>query len=694
MKILSIIPIFLMILQAAWAFEIPLECQKSKASDCVTCGVQSSKKNDIVKSVDSLSAPMKTLSRYAFLEDEVTKLSKVNETLKKSLIPLFRTLRDGPSEPTYQTSREEIKNIKVDFDRLTVLSKESIILQKKFDICITRCSASRKLEIEDELRLVQKLKTALFIKQPILANKVFEERMSSISSSMLDRNEIFSDQSFEKDLKDALFDNLGKIESRGTEFFKFENDGNKPYRTKGNEKYVKDYLGDVTSRFPGIMEDLVKSSNYEGAFANQSTKDSACFYAEQFKTYSQRKEYREMAVDAGLFILPLFAGPLGAEIAFGERLAVWGLKSVEAQRAISAASVVFQTGIAGREFNQLKDLSEECKRNEVQFLSNSNETQLKEFRTCQKNLGEKIFISELGLIAVGTTNISLGAIKFLSQGAKAAKIPLAAASEVKNTGEIAEYIYKNGLDQLKKGQMSLEFSTPKNGVFSVMDLNVVAKAEDPAIRKIPEEYWRYVGSIYSERLNLTKDEIEGFIKSSVEMSPRTKLVLNTEKSPLAGSMKINGGVGIVHAEGANELLPLEKATGIRIDKKPNEKIAEIVRLTVGKDVEAEKVSAALVNQASSLIAQDKSISRVFIFTSKIHARLYKRMGVPSDKIREIDKRDVIIEFTRSDLERVLEKKMLMEKANSYLPARFKISSIIANIWSAGSTPSILTPLMR
>jgi hypothetical protein len=291
--------------------------------------------------------------------------------------------------------------------------------------------------------------------------------------------------------------------------------------------------------------------------------------------------------------------------------------------------------------------------------------ELNEFRDCQKNLGEKIFLSELGLVVAGTSNISVSALKFLSKAAPVMKTPQVLVQEVKSANEISGYIYKNGLDELKKGQVGLEFATKDSGVFSIMDLSAIAKSSNSTVQKIPEDYWRYVGNIYSERLNLTKDEIESFIKSSVEMSPRTKLVLNTEKSPLTGNMKINGGVGIVQAQKTQELLPLEKATGIRIDKKPNEKIVEIVRLTVGKDVEAEKMSTALITQATSLIVQDKSISRVFIFTSKVHARLYKRMGIPVDKIKDIDKRDVVIEFTRGDLEKMVEKKML-EKASSLI----------------------------
>jgi hypothetical protein len=702
MKIISIILFFLSILyqsfQPAFAYKLPEECNSEKPKDCVTCSVQSTKKNS--PDLNSLAKPLKTLANYSYLETEVEKLSKVNNALKKSLMPLLRTLRDGESEPTYKASREKIAEINSAFNTLTVLSKESIVLQKKFNICLTACSAYRKLQLSDELVRVQKLKVSLFMSQPILANKKFEERMSKIEDKMLSDESLFSKESFESDLKEALLENLGKLDKRDNEFFLFQQDGKRPYRPEAHENYVKNYISEAASRFPAILEDLVKGAYHEGDFSNPDKREAACYYAEQFKTYSDRKEYTDLAVDTGLFIIPMFAGPVGtlsAELIFGERLALWGLKSLESKNAVTAASAFFQVGVAGVDLDRLKTLSEECKTTEVHFLNQSSEAQLNEFRDCQKRLGAKVFQTELSLIAAGTTSLSTAGLKFLSntaaKGAATAKTASVVNLESKSLEEVSGYIYKNGL-KLEKNQIGLEFKTADSGVFSVMDLNAVSKSENAAVKNIPEDYWRYVGNIYNERLNLTQKEVDGFIKSSVEMSPRTKLILNTEKSPLLGKMKINGGVGIVHAEKAGELLPLEKATGIRINRKPDEKIVEIVRLTVGKDVEAEKISKALVADAVSLITQDKSVSRVFIFTSKIHARLYKRMGIPADKIKDIDKRDVLIEMTRSELERVMKEKPILEKVQTYLPARLKISSMMTYIWSGGSAPSILAPLMR
>ena len=44
---------------------------------------------------------------------------------------MFRTLRDGSVEPTATYGTAEINKVEADFKKLTLLSKESNILQKK-----------------------------------------------------------------------------------------------------------------------------------------------------------------------------------------------------------------------------------------------------------------------------------------------------------------------------------------------------------------------------------------------------------------------------------------------------------------------------------------------------------------------------------------------------------------------------------
>lgn len=676
MKIINLTLLFTLIYnQQILAFDLPLECKNSLSTDCSECSTQSPSK-DFTNKIDKLTVPMNMIGNYSFLKEKVLNLSKVNETLKKELTALSQAIGRGTSGTSDKGPIDEINNIKSDFERLTVLSREAIILQRKFNICINNCSPLQKIEIEDELKKIRKIKASIFIKQPILANKAFEERMKNINDSMIDNDLFFPANVFEKDLANALADNLEKIETRSKEYSQFQKDEKNINENKDDNFNLKKYLDNMTSHFPGIMEDVVNNSFYDGAFSHHKTNFSACFCAELFKKYSDRKEYKEIAIDAGLFIIPFFAGPLGEASALGigrlfdQRLAAWTIKSLSSEKVINAGSTIFQAGLIGAEFSKVREMSESCRKIELEFLSKSDDEKLKKLRDCQKNLGEKVFADELGLMLLGSTNISLSAIKFLSREVKDLKIPFTVNKEMHNTLEISEDIHKNGMNQLKKGQVGIEFTTPKDGFFSLLDLNKVMKTMNPLIKKIPEEYWGYVGSLYQERLKLTKDEIASFIKTSMEMSSRTKLIINTRSSPLAGHTKINGGVAIVQSTSVEELLPLEKATGIRITKKTHEKIVEIVRLTVGKDSDSEKICEALISQVGSLLLQDKSTSRIFIFTSKIHARLYKRMGISTENMKEIDKRDVVIELNRADVEKFVEKiknKMSILKTSYYLP---------------------------
>ena len=61
------------------------------------------------------------------------------------------------------------------------------------------------------------------------------------------------------------------------------------------------------------------------------------------------------------------------------------------------------------------------------------------------------------------------------------------------------------------------------------------------------------------------------------------------------------------------------------------------------------------DQAAGALLQDKEIKTVYIYTSKIHARLYKRIGVKAESITPEGDRDVIIALSRSDVENLLAK---------------------------------------
>lgn len=606
----------------ALAYEVP--------DSCVQCLKDESKLESLAK----ITLPYK---RLQFLETKAQALYDSHFILRRDLAPIARTLRDGDSEPTHKEARAEIAEIKKDFDRLTILQKESLIQEKKFNFCLFNCSPVWKMEIQDNIKNLQKLKTALFLKRPILANKFFEKRLKDMDDAFADSDKLYDDKTFEKDLKDAAFDSIASITVKLDEYGRYLHDGQKPFNRAGNESYITTYLDKAAGRFPGLIEDVVRSSedNSEG-----------CYFANEYKKYSDSKRRQEIAIDAGILIVPLMIGPLGLEAGMAARLAVWGLRANEVRKISAGAAMIMEVGMVAKDRHNITELEKECRRKETVLFDKATASALTEMEACREKLGEELFLSNLSLIPGG-----LLPLKLLTKPVAPFIAKTAASSD-----EISLSLYQRGLNDLKTGQAAVEFKTQKNGVFTVMDLGDLKSTADPAMKKLPEEYWRYVAGIYNERLNLTPKEIEGFIESSLQMSPRTKLIINTEKSALGGDKKIKGGVGIVEAASPKDLLPFEKATGVRVQKKPNEKIAEIVRLTVGKEQNAVELSQDLVNQAVNLIRHDKEISRTFIFTSKVHSRLYRRMGIPADKIKTLDDRDVMIELTREDLDKIAKAK--------------------------------------
>lgn len=203
--------------------------------------------------------------------------------------------------------------------------------------------------------------------------------------------------------------------------------------------------------------------------------------------------------------------------------------------------------------------------------------------------------------------------------------------------------------RLLEGQWAKQFRTADQGNFTLMDLSKIRLVKDLHLRGIPDKYWRFVSDTYSQRLNLMRDEIDGFVKSSQEFVSRTKLIVNTTQS-IRFTSRFNGGVSVVFSNDTQESLPVEKAINRSVSRGSTGKSAEIVRLTVAKDAEAKDLSRLLIHQALGLILQDKKIENTYVYTSRVHYRLYKQLGVSPSKVLAIGERDVLITLKRKDLE--------------------------------------------
>jgi len=186
------------------------------------------------------------------------------------------------------------------------------------------------------------------------------------------------------------------------------------------------------------------------------------------------------------------------------------------------------------------------------------------------------------------------------------------------------------------------------GNFTHIDLAYIHLVRDQYLRDVPEKYWNFVAQIYAKRLSLSPVEIEGFISSSKELTSRTKLIVNTTNG-IRTMSEFNGGISVVFSRDEHELLSFEKSVDARLSRPSSAACAEIVRLTVAKDTDVKNLSRELIHQAAALILQDMQIQSTYIYTSKLHYRLYRQFGVEPSSVKPLGERDVLIALKRKDV---------------------------------------------
>lgn len=177
---------------------------------------------------------------------------------------------------------------------------------------------------------------------------------------------------------------------------------------------------------------------------------------------------------------------------------------------------------------------------------------------------------------------------------------------------------------------------------TALDLSEKRLLKSQELESISGSYWEYVANIYRKRLNLSEEEIKSFIESSKQVESRTHLIVATKGAPK--DKVFEGGVAMVRSSKAKDLLPLEKATGLRLPR-PKGNIAEIVRLTAEENPNLMK---ELIQDISKLTKLDKNLKTLYVYTSNIHLRLYRKMGIPHEVIAKPVERDVVIKIDVKD----------------------------------------------
>jgi hypothetical protein len=602
-------------------------CQKQEST--VPCTGQNSPKFPYSKFETS------QLEQYTWLKTEIESSRAIYEQKKNLYANMFRFLQKGKLDDAklVKETQEEIDESIADFYSLHEIVKQAKTIEAKLNFCYktSSCGPSSRLNLEEQSIQLNKAKSLLLIKRPLLSHKTIEDYFAKKDSSFLDEIELPAKTFIEDIIMSASQKVASNLLNRVNVYDVFLR---QPIQTNDLPEEISD---DLLSKFSLLPPP-------------QSQKPFLCELESKKNQKQKIDSYVQMGIDTALFIAPMALGPwsrlgfLSLESATGIKLLKWGLSANEVKAAAWVGRASFSFLPSSLQYNELENVEKKCQQIEQAYIALPQSSQLKQLSECREEYYDTAFLTTLGILTSMSTQLPAPLVAlYKSQFGAVLK------SSTSQTPKIGSTLAKW---QPAKNEWAVDFATMDQGHFTYMDLSRLSRVMDPKLKSVPDDYWEFVGKIYSERLNLTPDEIKGFIKSSQEMSSRTKLIVNSNAS-LGSAQNFNGGVGIVTSKSADELLPFEKALGQKVQRTPGTKVAEIVRLTVSKEADPEKLSKSLINQAAGVILQDPSIQYVYVFTSKIHGRLYRKLGVKADHIKPAGERDIVIQIKRSEIEKML-----------------------------------------
>lgn len=610
---------------------------------------------DIVSKIPCSTEPHKPYNELLYVFDKIDSRKKMIQevhinrevfTQKKNLFAnIYRLLNNKKfdNKEVEKEARAEIEKTKKDFLALNDVLKHSRGLEVKLQSCYAgNCTSKTRIEFEEQMAALQKLKALLLIKRPILTSKYFEDffeshlRFITTEDEKEITNSAFEDTLFlaAKSTASALVEKVDRYNS----FIEASEVNTNPELFSVLDT---DFNKNTLKKYPDIIDDFL--DRYEMIPPQVEMKPFLCQLYKDRKSKRQHDEFLKMGADAALFIAPLMLGPwgragiLGLEGALGKKLLQWGLQAKTVEKTAWVAQAVTAVSLNSVQYLDLQKLDKKCRSIEVNFYSKPSGKDLTSLNSCREDYHDALIFNSAGALLSFAPGISPAilalhkkryAVSLVSQNAKVANI----GEELKNNA-------------LKRNEWAREFKTMDQGSFTYMDLSKLNQVNDPKLLTLPSNYWKYVGEVYSERLNLTPDEIKGFIKSSEAFTDRTKLIVNTKAGVANAESGFQGGVGVVVSDSASNLLPVEKSIGTNMPRKSGQKVAEIVRLVVS-------LSKSLINQASAVILQDPSITTVYIYTSKLHARLYRKLGVRPTNISPQGERDIVITLSRSEIEQM------------------------------------------
>jgi len=500
-----------------------------------------------------------------------------------------------------------------------------------------------RIENEESLRKLQKLKILLLSKRPMLAGPKIEEIIlqENVSDKYLKSALVHTYATYMGVAQESIRD-IDKVYFKESSQLEFAKNSPEVVKEKRIDLFIqmiseKDQMNDTLS---SVLSQL----DWESEVKDRNSQGLACHFYQKNIDFLKNKKSKEIGLDVGMLVLPFVVGPtfrLGAWGLRGAGLVKWGMREEIFASISKATAGVMSTGFFLKDSLAIPKKREECTELLSSFIESNGKTHYQKYIECNQELS-----SEILFLAAETSLVGLTSITSIMKSLKLSRSFKEDSSlfHVKDFDELTFYLESKKIDNATFGDAGFKLST-KKGDYYVLNLN----GPKSDVSKLSDKYWEFVSDTYKERLNLSAKEIKSFIESSKSMEPRTTLLVSTKKDQM---FNLRGGVALVDSSKASELLPFEKATGIKIKREKGRKIGEIVRLTVDAKSGDRKLSDELVSQLISTLKTQDKLDSVYVYTSKAHKRLYQRMlkklGMKSKLVHDLD-RDVVLRIDLKQL---------------------------------------------
>ncbi len=596
------------------------------------------------------------------------KLDSINEKFQ-TYIEEWRDFKRWLVEPnridTPEVQEEVFENMLNDAQLLIESYLQHEITHRRLQACLRfGCSASRRIELEDQRNEIERWKITLASQNLWWPSESFDRWAQAYVTDHLESGGgdlIEISDSARKDLHQILDNNMIQF---------FEHSAH--IRSQINSMRALEQHSEILNNSRSINSPLFLtfSSRYPEGFdfalshflfhSDEAQtwqpweKEVICSLAKKRSRHKQRFQGLQTGAEWSLIGASLATGPDLFTPAVMSRLSRL-FPSLRAGTSSRVALLTPEALLTAQYSSEYLNLKETCQnlQNKMRLIPDQKDRQasLGQISDCHEQRRAALIQASLGAAATSALSLPIAARTVQNFNTRNS------VESVQNYSHSTEFIQSmrspHFTEKIKsQGHYRARIQTDTGDVeFTLMDLARKDQFSQP-LRELPENYWQHVADVYNQRLHLTPSEIESFIQSSRQLEPRTRLIVQTTRGP---PQQIKGGVAYVQSSSTAELLPLEKATNFRVPsaQRSEGKVIEIVRLSSSTDSGADGMSTLLA-QTSQMIRNDPDIKHIYVFTSKVHKRLYQKLNIPYQIADKPNTRDLIFHIKAEDFVRAFQ----------------------------------------